>query len=147
MTDPNNDNQDNFFNDDVERDPFADEGEDEDDLSPPTYALEQQALNLCGALAREAERQGLIHPHDDFSWDWHTKYGQEFEARLQQPAAQTAAPAGDAQPGQAQPSAQLNMQPSQPGAAPSSAEGGTSGGADFGFSFGVSGLGGSNGGF
>lgn len=42
------------------------------------YALEQQSQSLAGAIARRAEEAGLIQKSDEFSREWHERYGEDW---------------------------------------------------------------------
>ena len=66
---------------DEEDQPESDDEETQSqDLDARTvFMLEQQAMNIFGAISREYERLGLIHPHDEFSWEWHSRFGNDFK--------------------------------------------------------------------
>jgi hypothetical protein len=68
---------------------------DPDEATDPEQDREK---HLAGILARAAEEAGLVHPTDDFSWEWHMEFdplteaakAAEQEAAAQEAAAQDA---------------------------------------------------------
>ncbi len=55
----------------------------EDFLDDETADRDQEReTHIAGIIARAAEAGGLIHPTDDFSFEWHTMFDAEIEAAL-----------------------------------------------------------------
>lgn len=77
------------------------EAETAADLHPDPDSLveerrQEMQMRIAGALARRAEAAGLIQRTDDFSWEWHQQFDNDFEAA--QAAASTALSPTDADP-------------------------------------------------
>ena len=47
-----------------------------EELSPQRFA------GLLGALSRQFEKEGLTHPADEFSWEWHETFDSDFADAL-----------------------------------------------------------------
>ena len=79
------------FNDEPEE-PKSEPEDDERELS------EHEDFWLASVLARQAEQAGLIHKSDDFSCDWHMRYGDDFEAAKAEAAEAGSGEAADFSP-------------------------------------------------